>query len=127
VPAIRADSLAPRTHARPPAPACLFAAGFPVDELAMNFPSPRIDHGYLEVLVVTQALVTEMLGKRSAVLDCFNVGVELDSNPVSQWNAIFHIEEECLHRRHLVCSVDRAPSGPIGRVRIGSEMKRELF
>jgi hypothetical protein len=93
-----------------------------VDELAMNFPSLRIDHGYLEVLVVTQALVTEMLGKRSAVLDCFNVGVEFDSKPVSQRNAIFHIEEECLHRRHL-CSVDRAPSGPIKRVRIGSGMK----
>jgi hypothetical protein len=48
-----------------------------------------------------------MLGKYSAVLDCFNVGVELNSNPVSQRNAISHIEEKCLHRRHLVCSVDR--------------------
>jgi hypothetical protein len=40
---------------------------------------PCVDHGYLKVLVVTQALVAEMLGKYSAVLDCFNVGVELDS------------------------------------------------
>jgi hypothetical protein len=88
-------------------PACLFAAGFPVDELAMNFPPLRVDHGYLKVLVVTQALVAEMLGKYSAVLDCFNVGIELDSNPVSQRNAILHIEEKCLHRRHLVRSADR--------------------
>jgi len=78
-------------------------------------------------MVVAQALVAEMLGKHPAVLDCFNVGVELDSNPVSQRNAIFHIEEKCLHRRHLVCSDDRAPSGPIRRVGIGCEMKRELF
>jgi hypothetical protein len=66
-----------------------------VDELAMNFPFLRVDHGYLKVLVVTQALVAEMLGKHSAVLDGFNVGVELDSNPVSQRNAILHIEEKC--------------------------------
>ena len=59
----------------------------------MNFPPQRVDHGYLKVLVVTQALVAEMQGKHSAVLDCFNVGVELDSNAVSQRNAIFHIEK----------------------------------
>ena len=35
--------LGPRTHSRPPAPACLFAAGFPVDERAMNFRSLRVD------------------------------------------------------------------------------------
>src|SRR3981189_1023510 len=47
--------LGPSTHSRPPAPLWLFAAGFPVDELAMNFPFLRVDHGYLKVLVVTQA------------------------------------------------------------------------
>jgi hypothetical protein len=35
------------------------------------------------------------------VRDRFN-GVERDSNPVPQRNAVFHIEEKCLHRRHLV-------------------------
>jgi hypothetical protein len=91
-----------------------------------------------------QALVAEMRGKHSAVLDCFNVGVELDSNAVSQRNAIFHIEEKCLHSRHLVCSVDRrtAEKSPMqgdylkwfasapcfDQARgIGCEMKRELF
>jgi hypothetical protein len=74
-----------------------------VNELAMNFPSERIDHGYLEVLVVAEALVAEVLGEHPAVLDRFNVGVELNPNPVSQRNAIFHIEEKCLHRHHFVC------------------------
>jgi hypothetical protein len=72
-----------------------------VNELAMNFPSQRIDHGYFKVLVVAKTLVAEVLGEYSAVLDRFNVGVELDSNPVSQRNAVFHIEEKCLHRHHL--------------------------
>jgi hypothetical protein len=75
-----------------------------VNELAMNFPSQRIDHGYLKVLVVAETLVAEVPGEHAAVFDRFNVVVELNSNPVSQRNAIFHIEEKCLHRHHLVCS-----------------------
>ena len=70
----------------------------------MNFPSQRIDHGYLKVLVVAETLGAEVLGEHSAVLDRFNVSIELNSNPVPQRNAIFHIEEKCLHRHHLVCS-----------------------
>jgi hypothetical protein len=91
-----------KNHPKPPA--WLFAAGFPVNELAMNFPSERIEHGYLEVLVVAETLVAEVLGEHPAVLDRLNIGVEFNSNPVSQRNAIFHIEEKCLHRHHLVCS-----------------------
>jgi hypothetical protein len=64
----------------------------------MNFPSQRIDHGYFKVLVVAKTLVAEVPGEHSAVLDRFDVGVELDSNPVSQRNAVFHIEEKSLHR-----------------------------
>lgn len=44
----------------------------------MNFPSQRIDHGYFKVLVVAETLVAEVLGEHSAVLDRFNVGVELN-------------------------------------------------
>ena len=79
-------------HPKPPA--WLFATGFPVNELAMNFPSQRIDHGYLKVLVVAETFVAEVLGEHPAVFDRFNVGVELNSNPVPQRNAIFHIEEK---------------------------------
>ena len=32
---------------------------FPMNELAIDFPSSRVDDGYLEVLIVAQALVTE--------------------------------------------------------------------
>jgi hypothetical protein len=104
------DRLPPGLRAKPP-PAWLFAAGFPVDELAINFPPQRVDHGYLKIEVVTQALVAKMPGEHPAVRDRFNVAIERDSSPVFRRNAIFHIEEKCLHRRHLVCSVDRFLGG----------------
>jgi hypothetical protein len=37
----------------------------------------------------------KVLGDHSAVRDRFNAGVELNADPVSQRNAIFHIEEKC--------------------------------
>jgi predicted anti-sigma-YlaC factor YlaD len=74
----------------------------PVNELAMNFASQRVDDGYLKVLVVAEAVVAKVLRKHPGVRDCFNVAVELNSNPVSHWNAIFHIEEKRLHCHHLV-------------------------
>jgi hypothetical protein len=73
----------------------------PVNELAMNFASQRVDDGYLKVLIVAEAFVAKVLRKHPGVLDRFNVGVELNSNPVSHRNAIFHIEEKCLHSHHL--------------------------
>jgi predicted anti-sigma-YlaC factor YlaD len=74
----------------------------PVNELAMNFASQRVDDGYLKVLVVAEAVVAKVLRKHPGVRDCFNVAVELNSNPVSHWNAILHIEEKRLHCHHLV-------------------------
>ena len=52
-----------------------------------------------------ETLVAEVPGEPSAVLDRFNVGVELNSNPVSQRNAIFHIEENCIAITSLVLVV----------------------
>jgi hypothetical protein len=91
-----------------PLPGSSSAAGLPVNELSMNFPTQSVDHGDLKVLVVAEALVAEVLRKHLAVLDRFNVGIELNSNPISQRNAIFHIEEKCLHCHHLaVLSIAR--------------------
>jgi hypothetical protein len=105
--------------------------GIPVNELAMNFASQRIDDGYLKVLIVAQALVAKMLREHMAVLDRFNVGVELNSNPVAQRNAVFHIEEKCLHchylarlYRSLASSADRRAEATIGN---GLPRLRALF
>jgi hypothetical protein len=73
----------------------------PVNELAMNFASQRINDGDLKVVVVAEALVAKVLRKHPAMLDRFNVAVELNSNPVSHRNAIFHVEEKRLHCHHL--------------------------
>src|SRR5258705_12922811 len=66
----------------------------PVNELAMNFASQRVDDGYLKVLVVAEAVVAKVLRKHPGVRDCFNVAVELNSNSLPHWNAIFHTEEK---------------------------------
>src|ERR1039457_6695595 len=92
-------------HPTTGSPALLFDRGvggrFPVNELPMNFAPQRVDHGYLKVLVVTEALVAEVLGHHPAVLDRLNAAVEFNSSPVSQRNAIYHIEEKCLHCHYL--------------------------
>jgi hypothetical protein len=72
---------------------------FPVNELAMDFPSSRVDDGYLQVLIVAQALVTEMLRKLLAVCDSLKIAVEVDPDPISKRNAIFYIKKELSHCR----------------------------
>jgi hypothetical protein len=68
-----------------------------MNELAMDFPSERVDDGYLKVPIVAQAVVTEMLRKLFAVRDSLKIAVEVDPDPISKRNAIFHIEKELLH------------------------------
>jgi len=78
--------------------AVLIAAIFyPVNELSMNFAPQRVDHGYLEILIVAEALVAEVSGNFSAMLDCFCLCCELHPNQISMRDAIFHIEEKLLH------------------------------
>jgi hypothetical protein len=72
---------------------------FPVNELAMDFPSSRVDHGYLKVMIVAQAVVAEMLRKLFAVRDRLKIALKVDPDPISKRDAIFHIEKELLHRR----------------------------
>jgi hypothetical protein len=56
---------------------------FPVNELAMDFPSKRVDNGYLKVLIVAQAVVAEMLRKLFAVHDSLKIAIEVDPDPIS--------------------------------------------
>jgi hypothetical protein len=70
-----------------------------VNELAMDFPSSRVDDGYLKVLIVAQAVVAEMLRKLFAVRDSLKITVEIDPDPISKRDAILHIEKELLHCR----------------------------
>jgi hypothetical protein len=70
-----------------------------VNELAMDFPSERVDDGYLKVLIVAQAAVTEMLCKLFTVRDSLKIAIEVDPDPISKRDAIFHIEKELLHCR----------------------------
>jgi hypothetical protein len=67
---------------------------FPVNELAIDFPSSRVDDGYFKVLIVAQALVTEMLRKLLAVCDSLKIAVEVDPDPISKRDAIFYIKKE---------------------------------
>jgi hypothetical protein len=75
---------------------------FPVNEPAMNLAPERIHHGYLEVLIVAQAFVTEVLCDFLAMRDRIGICVELNPNSVSVRDAVFHIEEIHLHRNFLL-------------------------
>jgi hypothetical protein len=68
---------------------------------AMNLATGRVDDRYLQILVVAQAVVAEVLSKLFAMIDRVGVGLEIDSDPVPERNAIFHIEKEFLHLPHL--------------------------
>jgi hypothetical protein len=70
---------------------------FAMNVFAMNLPTGRIDDRYLQVLIVAQAVVAKVLCKLFAMIDRVGVGIEIDSDPVSERDAIFHIEKEFLH------------------------------
>jgi hypothetical protein len=78
---------------------------FPMNELAMDFPSERVDNGYLEILIVAQAVVAEMLCKLLAVRDSLKIAFEVDPDPISKRDAILHIKKELLH---VVPQIDSA-------------------
>src|ERR1700722_3861236 len=65
----------------------------------MDFPSSRVDHGYLKVMIVAQAVVAEMLRKLFAVRDSLKIALEVDPGPISKRDTIFHIKKELLHCR----------------------------
>jgi hypothetical protein len=77
-----------------------------VNELAMNLASQRVDHGYLKVLIVAEALVAEVPGNFSAMSNRFCICLELDPNCIPMRDTIFHIEEKLLH---AVTSGDTKP------------------
>jgi hypothetical protein len=68
-----------------------------VNERAINLASQRVDHGYFEILIVAQAFVTEVLREDLAMRNRVGIRLELNSDSVPQWNAVFHIEEKFLH------------------------------
>jgi hypothetical protein len=70
-----------------------------MNELAMNLSSKRVDYRYLKVLIVGKALVAEVLCKFLAMHDRFGTGREFNALPVSQGNAVLHVEEKFLHSR----------------------------
>ncbi|MDR3483734.1 MAG: hypothetical protein P4M05_02360 [Bradyrhizobium sp.] len=72
---------------------------FPVNELAMDFPASRVDDAYLKVMIVAQAVVAKMLRKRLAVYDSLKIAAEVDPDPISKRDAVFHIKKVLLHCR----------------------------
>jgi hypothetical protein len=51
----------------------------------------------LKVFIVAQAVVAEVLSKLFTVLNGLEVAIEVNPDFVSHWDAILHIEKECLH------------------------------
>jgi hypothetical protein len=63
----------------------------------MNLTSERVDDGYLKILVVCKAFIEKMLCEGFAMRNRVGVGFELQSNPISHRDAVFHIKEKFLH------------------------------
>jgi hypothetical protein len=70
---------------------------FSMNELAMNLAANRVDDGYLQFLVVSQAAVADVLRKLFAVHNRFGVACELDADAIPHRDAVLHIEEKLLH------------------------------
>jgi hypothetical protein len=68
-----------------------------VNELAVNFATGRVDYRYLKVLIVGKALFVKALCEVSAMRNRIGVGLEIQSNPISEWNAVYHVKEKRLH------------------------------
>jgi hypothetical protein len=75
-----------------------------VNDLTINLTPERVDDSYLKVLIVTQAVVAEMLSKLLAVFDGLEVAFQVDPDPVSHRDTILHIEKELLHAVPLIVS-----------------------
>jgi hypothetical protein len=69
----------------------------PMNVLAMNLTSERVDDRYLKILIVGKTIFVKVLCEDSAMCNRVGIGLELQSNPISHGNAIFHIKEELLH------------------------------
>jgi len=68
-----------------------------MNELAMNLTAERVDNGYLQIFVVSQAISVKMLGENPAVCDRLSIVLKFQPNPISQRDAVFHIKEIFLH------------------------------
>jgi hypothetical protein len=75
-----------------------------MNELAMNLATERIDDGYLKVLIVAQTVVAKFQSEDFAMRNRVGIALELNPDPVSHRDAIFHIEKEFLHRFTSVAS-----------------------
>jgi hypothetical protein len=69
--------------------------------LAMNFAAGCIDYRYLEFVIVRKAVSVKVFYDDAAMRNRVGVRLEFDSDPVSERNTVYHIEEKFLHRSHL--------------------------
>jgi hypothetical protein len=68
-----------------------------VNELTMNLTSERVDYRYLKVLIVGKALFVKALCEVSAMRNRIGAGLEIQSDPISERNAVLHVKEKLLH------------------------------
>jgi hypothetical protein len=76
-----------------------------VHELAVNLTPAAVDDRYFKVLIVSQAVIAEILRHLFAVSNRVRVCLELDADPISHRNAISHIEEKLLHNQSSITCV----------------------
>jgi hypothetical protein len=68
-----------------------------MNELAMNLAAERINDGYLKILIVAQTIVSKFQSEDSTMGNRLGIRIEVDADPISHRDAIFHVKEEFLH------------------------------
>jgi hypothetical protein len=64
---------------------------------AVNLASERVNHRYLEILVVGKAIPVKVLCEDLAMRDRVGIGFKFQSDPIPHRDAVFHIKEKFLH------------------------------
>ena len=70
-----------------------------MNELAMNLATGRVDNRYFKVLIVVKTIFIKVLCENSAMCDRVGIGLELQSDAISERNTVYHIKEIFLHSR----------------------------
>ena len=68
-----------------------------MNELAMNFATRGVDHGYLKLLIIGKPISVKAFSEGAAMRDRVGIRFEFDTDPVSERNTVHHVEEKFLH------------------------------
>ena len=68
-----------------------------MNELAVNFATRGIDNGYLKLLIIGKSISVKAFCEGAAMRNRVGIRFEFDTDPISERNTVYHVEEKFLH------------------------------